>query len=42
MNLSLLRRRALAAALMLLCGSAVATEFAHPGHAEFNATLDAP
>ncbi|WP_119719326.1 Ig-like domain-containing protein [Cognatilysobacter tabacisoli] len=37
-----LRRRALAAALMLLCGSVVASDLAHPDHAEFGATLDAP
>jgi len=41
MTQSVLRRRALAVALMLLCGSVAATEFVHPDHAEFNAMLGA-
>jgi hypothetical protein len=42
MNHHPLRRRALAVALMLLCGSVSATEFFHPDHYEFDAMLDAP
>jgi len=42
MNHRFLRRRALAAALMLLCAAATANEFVHPDHHEFDAMLDAP
>ncbi|WP_460726396.1 Ig-like domain-containing protein [Lysobacter rhizosphaerae] len=42
MNTFFVRRRTLAAALMMLCGTVSAGEFVHPDHAEFNAMLAAP